>query len=93
MTMFGHVSRGYYLIGDGVLLNQALINYGLSFLLPRGYTPLQTPFFMNKEAMSAVAQLAQFDDEALCGGQFAGGDALPAGDEVLCGQALSPDIL
>jgi seryl-tRNA synthetase len=61
--MFGHVSRGYYLIGDGVLLNQALINYGLSFLLPRGYTPLQTPFFMNKEAMSAVAQLAQFDEE------------------------------
>jgi len=56
-------NRGYYLVGDGVLLNQALINYGLSFLVPRGYTPLQTPFFMQKEAMAAVAQLAQFDDE------------------------------
>lgn len=38
-------------------------------------------------------QGAQVDDKALCGGQFAGGDALPAGDEVFCGQALSPDIL
>jgi len=56
-------SRGYYLIGDGVLLNQALINYGLSFLVPRGYVPMQTPFFMTKEAMASVAQLAQFDEE------------------------------
>ena len=29
----GH--RGYFLKGVGVLLNQALINYGLSFLTPR----------------------------------------------------------
>jgi len=34
----GH--RGYFLKGVGVLLNQALINYGLSFLTPRQYTPL-----------------------------------------------------
>ena len=83
-------NRGYYLVGDGVLLNQvpkidyctgwesggakrflhahpakwqALINYGIAFLSARGYVPLQTPFFMQKEAMAAVAQLAQFDDE------------------------------
>jgi seryl-tRNA synthetase len=29
----GH--RGYFLKGVGVLLNQALINYGVSFLMPR----------------------------------------------------------
>ena len=29
----------------------------------RRYTPLQTPFFMEKEAMAACAQLSQFDEE------------------------------
>eukprot|EP00798_Chlamydomonas_sp_ICE-L_P002725 gene2725-12598_t len=56
-------SRGYYLIGEGVLLNQALINYGLQFAYKRGYSPVQTPFFMNKEIMGECAQLSQFDDE------------------------------
>jgi hypothetical protein len=35
----GH--RAYFLKGPGLLLNQALINYGLSFLGARDYTPLQ----------------------------------------------------
>ncbi|PNX86539.1 seryl-tRNA ligase, partial [Trifolium pratense] len=55
--------RGYYLIGDGVRLNQALINFGLEFLEKREYTLLQTPFFMRKDMMSKCAQLAQFDEE------------------------------
>ena len=55
--------RGYYLKGDGVRLNQALINFGLDFLEKRGYTALQTPFFMRKEIMAKCAQLAQFDEE------------------------------
>uniref|UniRef100_A0A0C9RZ24 serine--tRNA ligase n=1 Tax=Wollemia nobilis TaxID=56998 RepID=A0A0C9RZ24_9CONI len=55
--------RGYYLKGDGVLLNQALINFGLAFLRKRGYVALQTPFFMRKEVMAECAQLAQFDEE------------------------------
>lgn len=29
----------------------------------KGYVPLYTPFFMRKEVMQEVAQLAQFDDE------------------------------
>jgi seryl-tRNA synthetase len=33
----GH--RGYYLKGVGVLLNQALINYGLATLIKKDYTP------------------------------------------------------
>ena len=33
---------------QGVLLNLALINYALSFLVRRGFTPVQTPFFMRK---------------------------------------------
>ncbi|XP_038892840.1 serine--tRNA ligase isoform X2 [Benincasa hispida] len=55
--------RGYYLKGVGVRLNQALINYGLDFLEQRGYTALQTPFFMRKDIMAKCAQLAQFDEE------------------------------
>lgn len=55
--------RGYYLKGDGVRLNQALINFGLDFLEKRGYTSLQTPFFMRKDIMAKCAQLAQFDEE------------------------------
>ncbi|CAM8903559.1 unnamed protein product [Rhodiola kirilowii] len=55
--------RGYYLKGDGVRLNQALINFGLDFLEKRAYIMLQTPFFMRKDIMAKCAQLAQFDEE------------------------------
>ncbi|KAG0620060.1 hypothetical protein M758_4G186000 [Ceratodon purpureus] len=55
--------RGYFLKQYGVMLNQALINFGLQFLVKRGYTLLQTPFFMRQEVMAECAQLAQFDEE------------------------------
>ncbi|KAL8050473.1 hypothetical protein ABFX02_06G084300 [Erythranthe guttata] len=55
--------RGFYLKGDGVRLNQALINFGLDFLEKRGFTALHTPFFMRKDIMAKCAQLAQFDEE------------------------------
>ncbi|KAI8001183.1 hypothetical protein LOK49_LG09G02874 [Camellia lanceoleosa] len=55
--------RGFYLKGDGVRLNQALINFGLDFVEKMGYTALQTPFFMRKDIMAKCAQLAQFDEE------------------------------
>ena len=57
----GH--RGFYLTGDGVDLNQALISYGLDFLRSRGYKKIQPPFFMNKDQMAKTAQLDQFDEE------------------------------
>uniref|UniRef100_A0A7S3LP31 serine--tRNA ligase n=1 Tax=Aplanochytrium stocchinoi TaxID=215587 RepID=A0A7S3LP31_9STRA len=57
----GH--RGYFLKGPGVMLNQALINYALQFLIKRGYTALQPPYFMKKEAMANVAQLSDFDEQ------------------------------
>merc|ERR1719330_1087314 len=55
-------ARGYFLSGPGVLLNQALINYGIAFLSMRGYTPLQPPFFMKKDLMGKTAELADYDD-------------------------------
>jgi len=57
----GH--RGYFLRGAGVLLNMALINYGISFLVKKGFTPMQTPFFMKKDIMAETAELADFDEQ------------------------------
>lgn len=57
----GH--RGYFFRNYGVFLNQALINYGLSFLASKGYIALQAPVMMNKEVMAKTAQLSQFDEE------------------------------
>mmetsp|Transcript_1637 Transcript_1637/g.2910 ORF Transcript_1637/g.2910 Transcript_1637/m.2910 type:complete len:480 (-) Transcript_1637:107-1546(-) len=57
----GH--RAYFLTNAGVLLNQAIINYSIAFLRKRGYQVLQPPFFMNKEVMSSIAQLEDFDEQ------------------------------
>ncbi|XP_047439072.1 serine--tRNA ligase, cytoplasmic [Mugil cephalus] len=56
-------SRGYFLKGPLVFLEQALINYALRILYTKQYTMLYTPFFMRKEVMQEVAQLSQFDEE------------------------------
>jgi seryl-tRNA synthetase len=57
----GH--RAYFLKNVGVLLNQAFINYGIAFLSKRGYDVLQPPYMMNKEVMSGIAQLDDFDEQ------------------------------
>ena len=57
----GH--RGYFLKNYGVLLNQALINYGIAFLRKREYQVLQPPYMMNKEVMAGIAQLEDFDEQ------------------------------
>ena len=43
--------RGYFLKGIGVMLNQALINFGISTLHGNGYTPIQPPYFMKSSIM------------------------------------------
>ncbi|XP_057333863.1 serine--tRNA ligase, cytoplasmic [Microplitis mediator] len=55
--------RGYFLTGPAVFLEHALIQLALRKLDAKGYKPLYTPFFMRKDAMQEVAQLAQFDEE------------------------------
>jgi seryl-tRNA synthetase len=57
----GH--RAYFLKNAGVLLNQALINYAIAFLRKREYDILQPPYMMNKEVMSTLAQLEDFDEQ------------------------------
>jgi len=60
VNVAGH--RAYYLTGFGLLLNQALINFGMQFLAKKRYKPVMTPFFMNKSMMGKVAALAEFDE-------------------------------
>ena len=61
INVAGH--RGYFLKGVGVLLNMALMNYGISFLMKKGYLPIQPPFFMKKSLMAETAQLSDFDEQ------------------------------
>ena len=56
-------SRGYFLTGMGMRLNQALISYATQFLSERGATMVQTPFVMNQSLMGKVAQLGDFDEQ------------------------------
>ncbi|KRX38065.1 Serine--tRNA ligase, cytoplasmic, partial [Trichinella murrelli] len=56
-------SRGYFLKGPLVFLEQALIQLAMHMLFKKKYTPLYTPFFMRKEVMQEVAQLSDFDDQ------------------------------
>lgn len=57
----GH--RAYFLKNAGVLLNQALINYGIAFLRKKSYDILQPPYMMNKDVMAKLAQLEDFDEQ------------------------------
>ena len=57
----GH--KGYFLKGPGVLLNQALIQYGLRFLAQKNYDLIQPPYFMKKDVMAKTAQLSDFDEQ------------------------------
>lgn len=56
-------SRGYYLCRWGPLLNQALITYALQFMNRRGYIPMHTPFFLEKDMMARCAELGDYDEQ------------------------------
>eukprot|EP00930_Biecheleria_cincta_P046780 TRINITY_DN32313_c0_g1_i1.p1 TRINITY_DN32313_c0_g1~~TRINITY_DN32313_c0_g1_i1.p1 ORF type:complete len:562 (-),score=61.11 TRINITY_DN32313_c0_g1_i1:116-1801(-) len=56
-------TRGYFLYDVGVLLNQALINFAITFLRSRGYKAVQPPYFMKKDLMAGIAQLSDFDEQ------------------------------
>lgn len=58
--IMGH--RGYFLKGFGVLLNQALINYAISFLMERGYNVVQPPYFIKRELMVKTCELGDFEE-------------------------------
>jgi len=56
-------SRFFYLKGDIVLLNLALLKYALEKLLSKNYIPMWTPFFTKYEVMKAAAELTDFEEQ------------------------------
>ena len=54
-------SRFYFLQGDLARLEMALQQYGADFLMNRGYTLVQPPLMMNREAYEGVTDLADFE--------------------------------
>ncbi len=41
--------RGYFLINEGMLLEQAILKYALDFMVEQGFTPMSVPIMVNKE--------------------------------------------
>lgn len=56
-------SRFYYLKGDIVHLNLALLKFALDKLTSKGYIPMWTPFFTKHEIMKAAAELGDFEEQ------------------------------
>ncbi len=53
----------YYLKGDLVRLDYAIINYTMNFLRKRGYTLIEPPFMMRKKPYLGVTDLEFFGDQ------------------------------
>jgi seryl-tRNA synthetase len=43
--------RGYFLKGDGLLLERAILNYALDIMMKHGFEPMNVPVMVKKEAM------------------------------------------
>lgn len=54
-------SRFYYLKGGGVLLEQALMRFGLDELMTEGFTPVITPFMVRSEIITGAWGGADLD--------------------------------
>ena len=54
-------SRFYFLQGDLARLEMALQQYSANFLVGRGYTLVQPPLMMNREAYEGVTDFADFE--------------------------------
>jgi seryl-tRNA synthetase len=55
-------ARFYYLKNQLVRLNQALIQFALDFLTEKRYTPIQTPYMINRNAMEGAIIARDFED-------------------------------
>jgi len=56
-------SRFYFLKGDLVSLNLALIKFALDKLINKDYIPMWPPFFIKYEVIKAAAELADFEEQ------------------------------
>ncbi len=56
-------SRFYYLKGDLVFLNLALMKFALDILQDKEFIPMWTPFFIKHDIIKAAAELADFEEQ------------------------------
>ena len=54
-------SRFYFMQGDLARMEMALQQYGADFLMERGYTLVQPPLMMNRDAYEGVTDLSDFE--------------------------------
>jgi len=55
-------ARFYYLRGDLVQLNYALAKFALDFMEKKGFTLIQPPYFLRREAIGGAVALSDFED-------------------------------
>jgi seryl-tRNA synthetase len=55
--------RSYFLLGDGVLLEQALLRYAMDLLIEDGFLPLSVPVMVNKETMVGTGYFPWGDED------------------------------
>jgi len=55
-------SRFYYLKNDLVFLNHALQRFAMDFLTKKGFVPIQTPYLLNKSAISGAVAFEDFGE-------------------------------
>lgn len=55
-------ARFFYLKNQGALLDFALMNFGLTEITRKGYTPIEPPYLMRRGAYEGVTSLSDFED-------------------------------
>jgi len=55
-------ARFFYLKNEGVQLDMALMSFALEEMIKNGYTPVEPPFMMRREAYEGVTALSDFAD-------------------------------
>jgi len=53
-------ARFYFMKGDAVKLEHAIMQFALDFLRKKGYTPVEPPFMLNRGAYEGVVNLEDF---------------------------------
>lgn len=56
-------SRFYFLKNDIAVMNLALMQFALDFLISKGFIPLWTPFFIKYNSIKAASELADFEEQ------------------------------
>ena len=55
-------ARFFFLKGEGVLLDMALMSFALGEMVRKGYMPIEPPFLMRRKPYEGVVALSDFED-------------------------------